>query len=368
MSSAMAAPRQAARIQVRVRYAETDQMSVVYHAMLEDDRNQHLARIDAASGRIERLLEGRRETTAFDVGAKNRIVVLEATVHAPEEVYALERRALRPLTRHNEEWLANVQLGAMEEISFPSRDGTEIHGFVVKPPDFVEGGRYPTILWIHGGPVSQFANAFTLNWQIYASNGYVVVGANPRGSSGRGEAFSTAIYAEWGVKDSEDVLAAVDHVVQRGIADPQRLGVGGWSYGGILTNQVIARDGRFKAAASGASIANALAGYGTDMYIREYEHELGTPWRNLDVWLRNSYPFLHADRIKTPTLFLCGERDFNVPLLNSEQMYQALKSLGVDTQLIIYPDQFHGLRRPSYLKDRMQRYLDWYGKYLTQPS
>lgn len=97
---------------------------------------------------------------------------------------------------------------------------------------------------------------------------------------------------------------------------------------------------------------------------REYELELGAPWKNLDVWLRNSYPFLHADRIRTPTLFLCGERDFNVPLLNSEQMYQALRSLGIDTQLVIYPDQFHGLTKPSYLKDRMQRYLDWFGKYL----
>jgi dipeptidyl aminopeptidase/acylaminoacyl peptidase len=332
--------------------------------LLEDDRNQHLARIDASSGRIERIRDGRREITAFDVGAKNRIVVLDSTVQAPEEIYALDGRAQRALTRHNEAWLASVQLGAVEEISFSSKDGAEIHGFLVKPPGFVEGRRYPTILWIHGGPVSQFANAFTLSWQIYAASGYVVVGANPRGSSGRGEAFSTAIYAEWGVKDSEDVLAAVDHAIQRGIADPERLGVGGWSYGGILTNQVIARDSRFKAAASGASIANALAGYGTDMYIREYELELGTPWQNLDVWLRNSYPFLHANRIKTPTLFLCGERDFNVPLLNSEQMYQALKSLGVDTQLIIYPDQFHSLRRPSYLRDRMQRYLDWYGKYL----
>jgi dipeptidyl aminopeptidase/acylaminoacyl peptidase len=162
------------------------------------------------------------------------------------------------------------------------------------------------------------------------------------------------------------VLAAVDYAVQKGVADPDKLGLGGWSYGGILTNFVIAKDSRFKVATSGASIGNVLAGYGTDMYIREYELELGTPWNNLDVWLRNSYPFLHANRIKTPTLFLCGERDFNVPLLNSEQMYQALRSLGVDTQLIIYPDQFHGLRKPSYLRDRMQRYVDWYGKYLLK--
>ena len=332
--------------------------------LLEDDRNQRLARLNVSNGKSERLVEGRRETSAFDVGANDRIVVLDSTVDAPQSIHALEGRKLRALAHHNDEWLAGVQLGAMEEMSFPSKDGTEIHGFMVKPPGFVEGRRYPTLLWIHGGPVSQYANAFTLNWQIFASNGYVVVGVNPRGSSGRGESFASAIYADWGGKDTEDVLAGVDYAVKQGIADPSRLGVGGWSYGGILTNFVIAKDTRFKAATSGASIANVLAGYGTDMYVREYEMELGAPWKNLDVWLHNSYAFLHADRIRTPTLFLCGERDFNVPLLNSEQMYQALKSLGVDTQLIIYPDQFHGLRKPSYLKDRMQRYLDWYGKYL----
>jgi dipeptidyl aminopeptidase/acylaminoacyl peptidase len=141
--------------------------------------------------------------------------------------------------------------------------------------------------------------------------------------------------------------------------------VGGWSYGGILPNYVIARDPRFKAATSGAGASNILAGYGTDMYIREYERELGQPWRSADTWIKLSYPFLHADRIKTPTLFLCGEKDFNVPLLNSEQMYQALRSLGVDTQLVIYPGEYHEIAKPSYLRDRLERYLAWYDKYLN---
>ncbi len=335
--------------------------------LVEDDRNQHLARIDTGSNNIERLVDGRRETSAFDVGGKERIAVLDGIVEAPEAVYALDEHRYRQLTNHNAEWLANVKLGAMEEISYPSKDGTRINGFMVKPPDYRPGRRYPTILWIHGGPVSQYANAFALSWQIFASHGYVVLGANPRGSSGRGQPFSTAIYADWGNKDTEDVLGAVDYAVKQGIADPNRLGVGGWSYGGILTNFVIAKDTRFKSATSGASISNVLAGYGTDMYIREYEAELGTPWKNIDTWLHVSYPFLHADRIKTPTLFQCGASDFNVPLLNSEQMYQALRSLGVDTQLVIYPDQYHGLTKPSYLRERMQRYLDWHGKYLQAP-
>jgi dipeptidyl aminopeptidase/acylaminoacyl peptidase len=334
------------------------------YMLVEDDLNQHLAKLNVANGKIERVLDGRRRTGSFDLNGKGRIVVLDSTVNSPDEVFALAGDKPRALSRQNDVWLASVKLANTEPTSFNSKDGTRISGFIVTPPDYVPGRTYPTLLWVHGGPVSQFANTLTPAWQIFAASGYVVVSANPRGSSGRGEAFSKAIYADWGNKDSEDVLAAVDNAVAKGIADPQKLGVGGWSYGGILTNNLIARDTRFKAATSGASIGNVMAGFGTDMYVREYIHELGTPWTNLDVYLRNSYPFLHADRIKTPTLFLCGERDFNVPLLNSEQMYQALRVLGIDTQLIIYPEQFHGLRKPSYLQDRMQRYLDWYGKYL----
>jgi dipeptidyl aminopeptidase/acylaminoacyl peptidase len=192
------------------------------------------------------------------------------------------------------------------------------------------------------------------------------LGVNYRGSAGRGEAFSKVIFAEWGKREVEDLLAAVDWAVEQGIADPDRLGIGGWSYGGILTDAVIARDQRFKAATSGAGSANALAGYGTDQYVKEYEAELGTPWKNLDKYLEVSYPFLHADRITTPTLFLCGEQDWNVPLINSEQMYQALKSLGRETQLVVYPGASHALDRPSHRRDRMERYLAWYGKYLNE--
>jgi dipeptidyl aminopeptidase/acylaminoacyl peptidase len=140
--------------------------------------------------------------------------------------------------------------------------------------------------------------------------------------------------------------------------------VGGWSYGGILTNAVIARDTRFKAAVSGAGASNMYALYGHDMYIREYELELGTPWANRDAYDTASYPFLHADQIKTPTLFLCAEKDFNVPCLGGEQMYQALRSQKIPTRLVIYPGENHGLSIPSYLRDRMQRHLDWYAEYL----
>lgn len=167
-----------------------------------------------------------------------------------------------------------------------------------------------------------------------------------------------------GNKEVVDLLAGVDYLVKIGVADPTRLGIGGWSYGGILTDYTTATDSRFKAAASGAGSALQLSMYGVDQYIQQYELELGVPWKNVDKWLKISYPFFHVDKIKTPTLYMVGQNDFNVPAVGSEQMYQALRSLNVPTQLIIYPSQFHGLTVPSYWKDRYVRYIDWFGKYL----
>jgi dipeptidyl aminopeptidase/acylaminoacyl peptidase len=341
-----------------------DGSSVLF--LLEGDRVYHLARVPVAGGAVERLVEGPRALTDVDLGRDGRMAVASSSSETPGELYAVEGRELRAITRQNADWVRSVRLAPVEEISVRSRDGTEIHGFMVKPADYQPGRRYPTILRIHGGPVWQFYHDFAnLDWQVYAAHGYVVLGVNPRGSSGRGEKFATAIFAKWGQRDAQDVLAAVDWAVAQGIADPERLGVGGWSYGGILTDEVIARDQRFKSATSGAGIGNALAGFGTDQYVKEYEAELGTPWKNLKAYLEVSYPLLHADRIVTPTLFLCGDADWNVPLLNSEQMYQALKSLGRDTQLIVYPGEPHSLKKPSHRLDRMRRYLAWHGKHLA---
>jgi len=339
-----------------------DGASIIF--LLEDDRVIHLAKIPVIGGKVERLFGGRRIISNFDLSRNGKIVLLSSTPQEPSEVFALTDNHLRLLSQQNQALLAKLKLGKTEEISFKSKDGTEIHGFIVTPPNFERGKNYPTLLQIHGGPVGQYGNGFVFDWQFFAAHGYVVIAANPRGSSGRGEAFSKAIYADWGNKDAQDILAAVDYAVTQGIADPSRLGIGGWSYGGILTNYTIAQDRRFKAAISGASASNILAGYGTDAYVHDYEEELGVPWKHLDTWLHLSFPFLHADRIVTPTLFLCGEKDAEVPLLNSEQMYQAMKSIGIDTQLIIYPGQFHTITNPAYMRDQLERYLAWYKKYL----
>jgi dipeptidyl aminopeptidase/acylaminoacyl peptidase len=330
---------------------------------IEDDRADHLARISSQGGSVEDVSHGRRELYAYNMSAHGRVIALISTPLMPAEVFAVENGNTRQLTHQDDAVLARVKLASSEEITFKSKDGTSVNGLLVKPPGYRPGVKYPTILRIHGGPVYQFSNEFMPDWQFFAAHGYVVVAANPRGSSGRGEGYAKAIYADWGNVDSQDVLAAVDYAVDKGIADPARLAVGGWSYGGMLTDQVIARDKRFKAATSGASIADIFAGYGTDQYVRDYENEIGRPWEHPDVWMRVSYPFFHANQIATPTLFLAGEKDANVPLLNSEQMYEALQSLHIPAQLVIYPGQYHEIRTPSYLHDRLQRYVDWYDKY-----
>ena len=333
----------------------------------EDDETSLVAEVPAAGGPVKQVIGGWRTFSAPSAAPGGGLAVLLTTPAAPPEVYAVEPSgALRQLSHQNDAWLKEVDLASTARTSFKSKDGTEVHGFLVTPAGARPGAKLPTMLYNHGGPQSQLPAAFNLDWQIYAGHGLAVVASNFRGGTGRGQAYATGIYAKWGTVDVQDALAAVDDAVAKGVADPNRLVVGGWSYGGILTNYLIASDRRFKAAVSGASISNVLSGYGTDQYVNDYETELGRPWEHPDVWMKLSYPFFQNARIVTPTLFMGGQLDFNVPLLNSEQMYQALKSRGIDTGLIIYPGQFHGLTRPSFLKDRAQRWLGWYDAHLPK--
>lgn len=330
----------------------------------EDDRAVHLESV-TLDGAVSEVVGGRRVIAAVSSAPNGHEAVLASDISHPFEVYAVDGGNLRPLSRANDAWLAELKLAHTEEVSFKSFDGTVVDGFIVRPQAYQPGRRYPTLLINHGGPVMQFQDEWRFAWQYYASRGYLLVASNPRGSSGRGEDWSKAIYADWGDKDARDVLSGVDNAVALGMADPARLGVLGWSYGGMLTNYVIAQDHRFRAARSGASISDILAGYGTDEYVRDYEAELGRPWENTQGWLKISFPFLHADRITTPTLFMGGDKDMNVPLQNVKQMYQALKSLGLDTELVIYPGEFHDMTRPSFLADRLDRDVKWFDAHLS---
>jgi dipeptidyl aminopeptidase/acylaminoacyl peptidase len=340
---------------------------------VEDDGYQYPARLTLDGGAITRLA-GPIVVEEL-AAAAGHTAVLSSSDHAPVEVYALEEGRLRPLSAHNQALFAELTLGSVEDITFKSRDGTVIHGQQVVPPDFVRGRRYPTIVWIHGGPNGQDDHSLELEGygpplerQLFATHGYVVLAINYRGGSGRGAQFARSIVADWGHKEVEDLLAGVDYAIAAGMADPARLAVGGWSYGGLLTDYTIASDPRFKAAIAGAGSGNQLSTYGTDEYVLEYNAELGPPWRATAAWLKVSYPFFHADRIRTPTLFLGGDRDFNVPIAGGEQMYQALRTLGIPTQLIVYPGEYHVLTRPSFLVDRSRRYLEWMDRYLRSQA
>ncbi len=331
--------------------------------ILEDGGNELLARVSAGGGSIERVVAGERSVQGYVLGPKGETVILESTPWRPSEVSVSEGGTLRHLTTTNDGFLQGIRLGEVRRIQATSPDGTRVDAFLTLPPNAPKGKPLPTILRIHGGPTAQYNTAFNQEWQILAAQGYAVVGANPRGSTGYGRDFSRAIWADWGNKDYDDVMAAVDQAIAMGIADPDRLGVGGWSYGGILTDHVIVKTGRFKAATSGASEVNYLANYGTDHYQKEWEAELGLPWENTQGWMRIS-PFFQVAKVTTPTLILCGQEDVNVPLLNSEQLYQALRRLGKETELVIYPGQNHGINKPSYVKDRFERYIAWYDKYV----
>lgn len=336
---------------------------------VEDDRVIYPAQVEVLNGAITRDAAGELSVVSELSSAGGHTALIRTSDGTLGEVYALENRQLRKLTPHNDTWLSGVTLGRAEDIQFKSKDGTQIHAIVVKPPAFEAGRKYPTLLWIHGGPNGQDEHSLGLDGyefepQMFATRGFVVLRVNYRGSSGRGSAFARAIYADWGDKEVADLIAGVDYLISSGIADPDRLAIGGWSYGGILTDYTIASDRRFKVAVSGAGSANQISMFGSDEYILQYTHELGAPWTNTSLWLKVSYPFFHADRIHTPTLFLGGDKDFNVPVIGGEQMYEALRTLGVPAQLVVYPGQHHILGRPSFVKDLAQRIPSWIDRYL----
>lgn len=332
--------------------------------LVNDDRNQYPAEVELAGNEDKRLLSQQGAVMGWDAAA-GHTAVLYTNDSTPAEIYALEGGTLRRLTTHNDALMAELSLVPTEDVEFKSKDGTDVHGLLTRPADFKSGSPVPMILFIHGGPNGQDEHAFDFLRQWAATKGYAELNVNYRGSSGRGQDYSKAIAGDWGHLEVEDLLAGVDKAVAMGVADPNRLAVTGWSYGGILTDYTVATTDRFKAAISGAGVAAPMSFYGVDQYILQYDNELGPPWKNLQLYLKMSYPFLEVDkRIHTPMLFMGGTSDMNVPLLGGEQMYQALRSLGRPAELVVYPGQFHGFTRPSYIKDRYERWLAWWDKYL----
>jgi len=333
--------------------------------LVSDDRSEYPAEVELAADSAHRLLAEEGTTSSLTCEGGKVAVLHQDDTHTAE-IFALEGSSLRKLTAVNDVLLAELNLVPTEDFTSKGKDGTEVHGLLTKPQGYKPGDKVPTILFIHGGPNGQDAHAFAFERQWFAAHGYAEINVNYRGSSGRGQAYAQSIFADWGHLEVIDLLGAVDEVVKMGVADPNKLGIGGWSYGGILTDYTTASDSRFKAAISGAGSAAPLSLYGNDQYILQYDNELGVPWKARDLYLKLSYPLLEADkRMHTPTLYMGGTNDFNVPIIGGEQMYQALKSLHVPTELIVYPGQFHGFTRPSFIKDRYERWLAWYDHYVA---
>lgn len=334
-------------------------------ALVTDDRQQYPALFDAVTGSMKKLLDGTQIINSSNY-ASGKWAMLASNPSTPTEIYAFENGGLRRLTNHTDSFTAPLKLAKVKGVSAKAKDGNVVNGVLYWPADSAENKALPLLVIIHGGPVAQDDYAFNMQGQVLAGAGYAVVNVNYRGSSGRGLAYCKAISGDWGNLEVVDLHAIVDELVKQGVADPNRLGVGGWSYGGILTDYLIATDTRFKAAVSGAGVGFTLSLYGVDQYIMQYENEIGPPWKNIDTYLKLGYPLLKADRIKTPTLFMVGEKDFNVPAAGSEQMYQALRTQDIPTQYVVYPGQFHGISVPSYQADRFTRYIDWFNKYIKK--
>ena len=329
----------------------------------DDDGTQNLCLVEIATQKVTRPMGGRFMLYDYSLSKSGEIAAQITTLDSPNEIYTAPGGKLTRITHANDEALAKLKLVPAEYVKFKSKDGTTVSGYLYRPLGYTAGKKYPTILRPHGGPVWAYYAEFDHLPQLLAANGYAVLFPNPRGSTGYGEDYAKAIFADWGNKDFQDDMAMVDYAIAQGIADPDKLGVGGWSYGGISTDFIIGKTQRFKAAISGAGAAEFTSLYGHDQYQKDYFTELGYPWENQALWIKLA-PFRRVKEITTPVMFMGGNIDWNVPILGGEQMYQALRALGRDTQLVVYPGEYHEFTAPSHIEDRLKRYLAWYGHYV----
>lgn len=276
--------------------------------------------------------------------------------------------SIEPITDQNA-WLSDYALGSAEVITWKSsKDGMEIDGIVTKPVDFTASRKYPALLNPHGGPTGASLLGFNPGEQIMAANGYVVLEPNFRGSTGRGEAFTTANQNDWGGGDYRDDMSGVDALIARGWADPARLGAFGWSYGGFMTFWIDTQTDRFKAISPGAGLPDLYSMYSqTDIhrYLRQF-FNMKAPWDNFQEYWDHS-PMKYVNNVKTPTMILHGQADTRVPIPQAEEFFRALTERHVPVEFVTYPRENHGFVEPRHIQDRYQRYLVFFGKYLNNP-
>lgn len=334
-----------------------------------------LGRMDVQTGNVETLLAGRTmlEAALNDPWATvsrdgNRIACILESGTQPKEVYVFEPGGEpRQITSFNR-YLHDVELGRTETVRWQAPDGLTIEGVLIYPADYQQGQRYPLIVDIHGGPTWQWLDRLMLGWhdwgQWLAAHGYAVLLPNPRGSYGRGPAFTHNNHRNWGTGDFPDYMSGVDAMIERGIADPDHLGVGGWSYGGFMTSWVIGHTDRFKAAVVGAGVTDLLSFQSAD--IPDWlpsQQMLAAPYDDLDVYLRCS-PIVSAGNVKTPTLIVHGQSDERVPVGQGRELYVALRQRGIPTEMVVYPREPHGLREKHHHRDLLTRVVEWFDKWV----
>ncbi len=339
--------------------------------LVGDGGTQAVYRVNADGGTATPLITGDRTIVAVATGtaAESPLVFCATDGTHPAELFAANPNGSgeRRLTNLNADWLASKTISEPERLRFAGDLDDEIDGWLIPPVQREEGQQYPLLLMIHGGPHVQYGSNFFHEFQVLAAQGYGVLHINPHGSSGRGATFAKRLAGHWGEHDLPDQMAALDFVLARGEADPARLGVGGGSYGGYMTNWLIGHTDRFKAAVSMRSISNLLNFWGTsDMFHVASLPEFGTPWEEPERYLRLS-PIMYAANFTTPTLILHQEEDHRCPIEQGEQLYTALHLRGVPTRFVRFPGESHGMSRtgkPSYRIQRLEEIIAWYDRFL----
>jgi dipeptidyl aminopeptidase/acylaminoacyl peptidase len=332
----------------------------------EGTRNLYSATLD---GGVQKITGGVRMLTVSDISRNGQAVGVLTSYHKPTDVVSFDVRRpdrITQLTFVNDDVLAGIELGAVEEIWYTSTDSLRIQGWIIKPPAFDPGRKYPLILQIHGGPHAMYNVGFTFSRQEHAANGYVVLYTNPRGSAGYGSAFGNAIKRAYPGKDFDDLMRGVDEVIARGYIDERNLFVFGGSGGGVLTAWIVGHTDRFAAASANYPVTDWLSFVGTTDGASWYRNFDRFPWEDPSEHLRRS-PLMYAGNVKTPTLLMTGVKDLRTPISQTEEFYMALKVQKVPTVMLRFNDEWHGTSsKPSNFM-RSQLYLrSWFEKYSTK--
>jgi len=304
---------------------------------------------------------------AFGVSDSGEVAFAGQTATTPQELWVWDQKsAPKQISHLNDSW-KQYSLSTPEFYKFKSFDGMEIEAALLKPIGSDGKSKLPLIALIHGGPTGAWQDSIETWGQLLAARGYAVFYPNIRGSSGYGEKFIEMNRGDWGGGDYRDVMAGVKDLVDRGIADPKRLGIGGWSYGGYMSEWAITQTDMFKAAVSGAGLSNLISEYGTEQGPSYDEWFYGLPYEPEKVaGFLNSSPFVHLKNVKTPTLILQGDADPVDPPGQSQELYRGLKRYGVETELVVYPREPHGFHEEKHLLDRLNRILAWYDEHLKE--